>query len=297
MFDGCTNLRYIKMMAKQITKNSAYEYTDNWVRNVSTHGTFIKNADAEYSSFNEHAIPLDDDNKWIVITEKPAEIESDNELVLTNESNPIVYGILRDGGLDSRHADPNGWTADELASLTLEDIYNYNGESGGTNKTGYSIFYLFDNNYGYDKSVPSDIEEENRMWTFDEFKYFTGISFIPRDCFRACWGLKSITIPSSVVYIQTDAFHDCYWLEKITLEDSDNNLTIDDGLYNDGYFDNSAFTYAGLRYFNDTEDWDPSPSFDVSEDNLVDGRYISPIDRLKKTNVLIGDRTITPKYN
>ena len=296
MFDGCTHLHYIKMMAKKISRNNAYMYTQYWVKNVSNSGTFIKNEDAEYSSFNQHAIPRDRSYKWTVITEKPTEIESDNELVLTYVSNPIVYGILSDGGLDSRHADPNGWTADELASLTLEDIYNYNGISGGTGNNARSIFYCFDNDYGYNQFDPSDIEGKDRMWTFDEFKYFKGISIIPEECFRGCWGLKSITIPSSVVYIQEYAFHDCWWLEKITLEDSDNKLTIDDGLYSNDTISKSAFYYAGLRYFHDTEDWDPTGQLAVSEKDLIDGRYTSTIDRLKKTNVLIGDRTVISRY-
>lgn len=41
MFDGCTKLNYIKMLATNI---SAYDCLYNWVRGVSSTGTFVKNA-------------------------------------------------------------------------------------------------------------------------------------------------------------------------------------------------------------------------------------------------------------
>jgi hypothetical protein len=41
MFNGCTNLNYIKMLATDISATSPLGY---WVYGVSSTGTFVKNA-------------------------------------------------------------------------------------------------------------------------------------------------------------------------------------------------------------------------------------------------------------
>lgn len=45
MFYGCTNLNYIKAM---FTTAPSRSYTRNWVQNVSSTGTFVMNAAAEW---------------------------------------------------------------------------------------------------------------------------------------------------------------------------------------------------------------------------------------------------------
>ena len=45
MFNGCTSLNYIKMMATNI---SALDCLDNWTKDVSSSGTFVKNAAATW---------------------------------------------------------------------------------------------------------------------------------------------------------------------------------------------------------------------------------------------------------
>ena len=61
MFDGCTHLAKIKMMATNI---SASNCLANWVRNVASIGTFIKNVDATWSTTGNSGIP----NGWTVQT-------------------------------------------------------------------------------------------------------------------------------------------------------------------------------------------------------------------------------------
>ena len=43
MFEGCTNLTYIKMLATDLDANSCIRL---WVENVSKTGTFVKHPDA-----------------------------------------------------------------------------------------------------------------------------------------------------------------------------------------------------------------------------------------------------------
>ena len=47
MFSGCTNLNYIKAM---FTTTPSGSYTYNWVKNVASNGTFVKNSAATWTS-------------------------------------------------------------------------------------------------------------------------------------------------------------------------------------------------------------------------------------------------------
>ncbi len=61
MFNGCTNLNYIKAM---FTTPPSASYTYNWVSNVASSGTFVKNAEATWSVTGANGIP----NGWTVET-------------------------------------------------------------------------------------------------------------------------------------------------------------------------------------------------------------------------------------
>ena len=66
MFQNCTNLNRIKAMF--IDDPSPYEYscTEDWVNGVAATGTFIKNADAQWSVTGVNGIP----ENWTVIAER-----------------------------------------------------------------------------------------------------------------------------------------------------------------------------------------------------------------------------------
>ena len=55
---------------------------------------------------------------------------------------------------------------------------------------------------------------------FDEFRYFTGLSTIPRFAFARCTALSSITIPNSVKSIGVAAFEKCHSLTSIIIPNS-----------------------------------------------------------------------------
>lgn len=54
MFYGCSNLNYIKMMATDISANNCLY---NWVNGVAASGTFVKNANATWTTTGESGIP------------------------------------------------------------------------------------------------------------------------------------------------------------------------------------------------------------------------------------------------
>ena len=65
MFYGCSKLNYIKAM---FTTTPSSSYTNNWVRGVSSTGTFVKNKDATWNVTGNNGIP----SGWTVIEEDPS---------------------------------------------------------------------------------------------------------------------------------------------------------------------------------------------------------------------------------
>ena len=66
MFDGCTKLSYIKaMFLTDPNYQSNNVYTLNWVRNVASSGTFVKNSQATWNLTGDDGIPTG----WTVVTE------------------------------------------------------------------------------------------------------------------------------------------------------------------------------------------------------------------------------------
>ena len=61
MFRGCTSLNYIKAMFLTTPSSS---YTENWTNNVSSTGTFVKNASASWDVTGVNGIP----KNWTVET-------------------------------------------------------------------------------------------------------------------------------------------------------------------------------------------------------------------------------------
>lgn len=62
MLNRCANLKYIKAL---FTTAPSSSYTNYWVTNVASSGTFVKSKDATWDVRGQHGIP----NNWTVITE------------------------------------------------------------------------------------------------------------------------------------------------------------------------------------------------------------------------------------
>ena len=54
MFNGCTNLNYIKAM---FTTTPSDTYTSSWVYRVSSAGTFVKNSAATWTTTGFNGVP------------------------------------------------------------------------------------------------------------------------------------------------------------------------------------------------------------------------------------------------
>ena len=58
-----------------------------------------------------------------------------------------------------------------------------------------------------------------QITTFDELRFFTGVTELSRSTFDECVNLKSVSLPSSLRVIDSYAFNDCFSLQSITLPD------------------------------------------------------------------------------
>ena len=222
------------------------------------------------------------------IKSKDEEEWDPTETVLTISSNPTIFNILKViPGL--QRTDSEGYTIGDLQAITLDKLAS-NGNSGAGPGNSVSKFWCYNYQDGTNWLNPP----QNKMWTFDEFKYFTSIEEIPYDFFSNCHGLTSITIPSSVNEIYSRAFYDCWWLTNIEVMDSPNSLVIEDMDYIDvpdeedfTYNQHSAFCYTGV--YADT-DFDRSEKEESTSNYL--GVYDNAVERLIGKGILKCNRTI-----
>ena len=87
MFSRCSNLKYIKCLATDI---SASECTAGWVYNVASSGTFVKHVDTNWSTTGTAGIP----SEWTAQTCRPFTINFDANggLIPTNGKINLVQG-------------------------------------------------------------------------------------------------------------------------------------------------------------------------------------------------------------
>lgn len=214
-----------------------------------------------------------------LIEEYNEELEPD-DIVLTPISNPAVWGILDTAGLIDEGK--TSLTVQDCAEFTNEDLYNktwdYEHNDNGvckqtsplTQSNGCSIFTYYNTFNEADATgghFDDMVDRDSDPWTFNEFKYFTGITEIGYSFFRHCRGLREISIPSSVTSIGEMAFGDCIKLSICRVYNTRSNVTIyiteDQSSIEDAdgagvehiFAAGSAFSYAGKLYVRDTDIW------------------------------------------
>ncbi|MCR4916520.1 MAG: leucine-rich repeat protein [Prevotella sp.] len=72
--------------------------------------------------------------------------------------------------------------------------------------------------FGNEAESDSPFFVQTGIKTFDELKYFTGLTRIGNQAFYGCWNLERITIPGSVQSLGYSVFGDCRALKSVTVE-------------------------------------------------------------------------------
>ena len=130
-------------------------------------------------------------------------------IIMTSESNPEVMKVCYN---QRWAASPSEMYASEAAKVTsIGTAFKKLGSASG--------------GYGY-----NDSSNTSFTFSFDEFKYFTGVSSIVREAFYGS-NIVSITIPDSVTSIGERAFGSCTGLTSITIPNSVTSIGI--GAFND----------------------------------------------------------------
>ena len=124
-------------------------------------------------------------------------------IIMTSESNPEVMKVCYNQGWA---ASPSEMYASEAAKVTsIGTAFQSLGQGGSSSgDSGSNISFTF---------------------SFDEFKYFTGVTSIV-DCAFQESNIVSITIPDSVTSIGDYAFNRCSSLTSITISDSVTSISV-----------------------------------------------------------------------
>lgn len=140
---------------------------------------------------------------------------------VTTEGNdfgqPQITAAAAKGWVIRAEADNYGWSPYEGNDyIIFEDA----------NTEAYCVEH-FDTNGDYKLSYaeaaavrPSQLDFSDTyggLEHFDEFQYFTGLTYLPEKCFRNVSGLQTITLPNTLKSVSKDAFRNCTHLERITV--------------------------------------------------------------------------------
>lgn len=113
-----------------------------------------------------------------------------DDIAISSTINPLAMAVMYEAGLA---AHSTYMTKTEAANVTELDIQP--GESSNS-----SIFT---------RNTTAGYAFKNNCRSFDEFQYFTGLSYIPKYLFYQCYALKQITLPPNIITINLYAFYSC----------------------------------------------------------------------------------------
>ncbi len=173
--------------------------------------------ESDYQTFKgseDYVLP----NVSYVVEDDKVKYNLEDFIIMTSESNPEVMKVCYNQGWA---ASPYEMYASEAARVTSIGTAFQDLGQGSSNNYGYSG-YSSGYSSGYGISGPSF------TFSFDEFKYFTGVTTIEDYAFSGS-NIVSIIIPDSVTYIGYEAFYSCLALTDLTI--GSGVTTIDTGAF------------------------------------------------------------------
>ena len=183
-FYSCSNLNKITCLA-----TTAPSIMSNTFEEIKSNGLLKIPAGSDYSSWMSTGDFYLGKYNWHIFT-------GDDLIIMTKESNPEVMKVCHNQGWA---ASPDEMYASEAATVTsIGTAFESLGEGSSSGDSGSNISFTF---------------------SFDEFKYFNGVTSIVNGAFYKS-NIVSITIPDSVTSIEWRAFSNCSSLTSITIPDS-----------------------------------------------------------------------------
>lgn len=172
------------------------------------------------TNYDDFQVVIPENVDWITYIQTKA--VEDKEVVLQIASNPtteertggvrfiydrgeVSFTIKQEANLDM----PISF-ADNIVKIVCVGRYDTNGDGEVSYREAAQV-----------KSVPVPFfgNEYNKVVTsFDEFQYFTSLTYIPIECFL-CSTLRSIVLPKNVETIARSCFNSCTELEYVKLND------------------------------------------------------------------------------
>lgn len=138
MFQGCSNLRYIKFLANTIDTSGENGVLSNWVAGVAPTGKFVMSSDAQWKIIGESGIP----EGWEIIYEG-IEVTSNNK-ALMNVGETFVLNCIADD------YNPTGITQNNVIS---ECSFNSTNDSIEVNEYGIATVSNIPENGNCDLTV------------------------------------------------------------------------------------------------------------------------------------------------
>ena len=185
MFKNCTNLNYIKAM---FTTTPGTSYTQDWVKNVSATGTFVKNSAAQWNVSGDNGIPT----LWEVIPE--TRVVARFNVTDTSNATNIMYdgSIIQFSEIEIDGVVQPSVISSYTFSTTGEHIVKYT-----LTNTLLGVGAFKECNNLTSVNIPD------------------GVTKIGTNALRDCTSLASVTIPNSVTEIASNAFNGCSNLTSI----------------------------------------------------------------------------------
>ena len=193
VFSRCSSLKKINCLA-----TTAPSIANTTFQDIKQNGILKVPAGSDYSSWMNTGDFYLGKYNWYIVT-------GDDLIIMTSESNPEVMKVCYNQGWAES---PYEMYASEAAIVTSIGRAFERLGSGNSDGYGYNEY-----SSGYDSPSTSF------TFSFDEFKYFTGVTSIDYYAFKGS-NIVSITIPDSVTSIGEQAFRDCYSLTSINIPDS-----------------------------------------------------------------------------
>lgn len=220
MFYGCTNLRYIEVdFTSWKGATDSYNYTQAWLSNASSEGTFVKLSDLTVVTGTD-AIPAG----WTVVKKETGNTDADSyksgaKIKLTAEPKENCHFVKWSDNIET-----NPRTFVLTQDTTFTAIFEKDKCILASGTCG--------NNLTWELSCDSVLtisgtgEMTSNPWSTNyktqikEVVIKDGVTSIAHAAFFYCSNLQSATIPNSVATIYNYAFSECNNLTSLTLPDS-----------------------------------------------------------------------------